>query len=71
MLYVTNVGMLTQRLFAHVYKKHKLSIQDYATTYNIDLYKYQSQGGYYKNGISRRNTRHCQRKQKGYRKQPT
>lgn len=46
--------MLVDRLFSHAIKKHQLTIQEYADKYNIDLYKYQDKGGYYKNGEARR-----------------
>ena len=53
--------MLTQRLFEHALKKHNMTIPQYAEKYNIDLYKYQKEGGYYKNGLSRKATRNHQK----------
>ena len=44
--------MLTQRLFAHVSKKHHMTIPEYTEKFNINLFVYQNKGGDYKNGES-------------------
>ena len=49
--------MLTQRLFAHVSKKHHMTIPEYTKKFNINLFTYQNKGGYYKNGESRRSSK--------------
>ena len=38
-----------------------MTIPQYAEKYNVDLYKYQKEGGYYKNGLSRKATRNHQK----------
>lgn len=54
--------MLTQRLFAHAYKKHNLTINQYLEKYNIDMKDFIKRKEYYKNGKSRRDTINKQKK---------